>query len=405
MKMKLNYKSTISAGFVGYATQALTINFPPLLYVTFGAQFGLSLSAISVLIAVCFLVQLLVDLLATVFSSKMNVRVFITAAHILTATGIAGLGFLPFIMPPYAGLMIATVVSSIGSGLVEVLITPIVEACPTPPKKKSSYMSLLHSFYCWGQAVVILLSTVYFSTVGIEHWQVLSVLWAIIPISGALLFCIVPLYPLPKDEPDRNGKSYLGNRIFWVIAIMMLVSGAAEMTMAQWAAAFAEAGLGVSRELGNLLGPFVFAVLMGSARVFYAKFSTKISLKKFILFSALLCIASYLVAAFSPLPIVSLLACGICGLSVGVLWPGNISNAAGMIRGGGVSMFALLALFGDFGCMIGPSIAGSVADAFGGNIKLSFVISAIFPTILLVSIIYLIRYSKKQRKASQNGNQ
>lgn len=399
--MKLSYKSTISAGFVGYATQALTINFPPLLYITFGLRFGLSLTAISSLIAVCFLVQLVVDLLATVFSSKMNVRVFITAAHICTAIGISGLGFLPFIMPPYAGLMIATVISSIGSGLVEVLITPIVEACPTPPKKKSSYMSLLHSFYCWGQAVVILLSTVYFSTVGIEKWRILAALWAIIPICGAILFCIVPLYPLPKDQRDQNGKGFFGNKIFWVISLMMLVSGAAEMTMAQWAAAFAEAGLGVSRELGNMLGPFVFAVLMGSARVFYAKFSSKISLKRFILYSSVLCIVSYIVAAFSPLPIVSLLACGICGLSVGVLWPGNISNAAGMISNGGVSMFALLALFGDFGCMIGPSIAGSVADAFGGDISIAFALSTVFPAVLLISVIYLIRYSKKVKK---NGN-
>jgi MFS family permease len=402
--MKLSYKSTISAGFIGYATQSLTINFPPLLYVTFGAQFGLSLTQISSLIAVCFFVQLLVDLFAAKFSQKINVRVFVTAAHVLTAVGISGLGFLPFIMPPYSGLMLATALSSIGSGLVEVLITPIVESCPTPTKKKSSYMCLLHSFYCWGQAVVILLSTIYFSTVGIEHWHILALLWALIPITGAVLFCIVPLYPLPKDEPDKNGKSYLGNKIFWVIGIMMLVSGAAEMTMAQWASAFAEAGLGTSRELGNLLGPFVFALLMGLARVFYAKFSAKISLKKFILFSALLSIASYLTAAFSPLPIISLLACGICGLSVGVLWPGSISTAAGMIKNGGVSMFALLALLGDFGCMIGPSIAGNVADAFGGDIRLSFVIATIFPTILLFSIIYLINYSKKLRKADENGD-
>lgn len=399
--MKLNYKSTIAAGFVGYATQALTINFSPLLYITFGMQFGLSLTAISSLIAVCFLVQLVVDLLATVLCDKINVRVFITAAHILTAVGISGLGVFPFILPPYVGIMIATILSSIGSGLVEVLITPIVEACPTPPKKKSSYMSLLHSFYCWGQAVVILLSTIYFSTVGIEKWPILAIMWSIIPITGAIMFCMVPLYPLPKDERDKNGKGYFGNKIFWIIGIMMLVSGAAEMTMAQWASAFAESGLGVSRELGNLLGPFVFAILMGSARVFYAKFSTKISLKKFILFSSVLCIISYLVAAFSPFPVLSLLACGICGLSVGVLWPGNISNAAGMIPNGGVSMFALLALLGDLGCMVGPSIAGSVADAFGGNISMSFAISAIFPVILLVSIIYLIQYSKKAKK---NGN-
>ena len=269
--MKLSYKSTISAGFVGYATQALTINFPPLLYVAFGKQFDISTSAIASLIAVCFFVQLLVDLLAAKFSSRMNVRAFIIVAHVLTALGMIGLGFFPTIMPPLFGLMLATVLSSIGSGLVEVLITPIVEACPTPPKKKASYMSLLHSFYCWGQATVILFSTVYFFTVGREHWQILSALWSIIPISGAVLFSVVPLYPLPKDEPDKNGKSYLHNKIFWIICLMMLVSGAAEMTMAQWASAFAESGLKVSPEIGNLLGPFIFAVLMGSARVFYAK--------------------------------------------------------------------------------------------------------------------------------------
>ena len=399
--MKLDYRSTIAAGFVGYATQALTINFPPLLYVTFGLQFGLSLTAISSLIAVCFFVQLLVDLLAAAFSSKMHVRAFITAAHVLTAIGISGLGFLPFIMPPYLGLLIATVISSIGSGLVEVLITPIVESCPTPTKKKSAYMSLLHSFYCWGQAVVILFSTLYFSFVGIENWRLLALLWAIIPVSGAILFCMVPLFPLPKDERDNNGKSYFGNKIFWVICLMMLVSGAAEMTMAQWASAFAESGLGVSRELGNLLGPFVFAVLMGSARVLYARFSSKVSLKKLILLSSVLCIVTYLAAAFVPMPIISLIACGICGLSVGILWPGNISNAAGMIPNGGVSMFAILALLGDLGCMVGPSMAGSVADAFGGDISLSFAISTVFPVILLISVIYLINYSRKIKKANE----
>ncbi|MBQ7292486.1 MAG: MFS transporter [Clostridia bacterium] len=399
--MKLSYKSTISAGFVGYATQALTINFPPLLYVAFGKQFNISTSAIATLIAVCFLVQLLVDLLAAKFSDRMNVRVFIISAHVLTALGMVGLGFFPNIMPPIAGLMLATVLSSIGSGLVEVLITPIVESCPTPPKKKSSYMSLLHSFYCWGQATVILLSTVYFYVFGREHWQILSAIWAIIPISGAILFSLVPLYPLPKDEPDKKGKSYLHNRLFWIIGVMMLVSGAAEMTMAQWASAFAEAGLKVSPEIGNLLGPFIFALLMGSARVFYAKFSAKISLKKFILFSSILCIASYLTAAFSPFPIISLLACGICGLSVGVLWPGNISIAAGTVKGGGVSMFALLALLGDLGCMTGPSLAGTIAGLFNENIRISFAFSSLFPIILLISIIYLIYYTKKVNK---NGN-
>ncbi len=395
--MKLGYKSTISAGFVGYITQSITINFSPLLYITFGLQFGISLTQISALIGVCFAVQLLTDLIAAKYSNKFNVRASVVAAHLLAVVGIAGLGVFPFIMPSYLGLMIAVILSGIGSGLVEVLISPIVESCPTPTKKKSAYMSLLHSFYCWGQALVVLLSTIYFSVFGIENWRLLAALWAIPPFIGAIMFLIVPLYPLPADEPDKNGNSYLKNKIFWVIALMMLTSGAAEMTMGQWASSFAESGLQVNKALGDILGPCMFAIFMGTSRVLYAKFSHKISLKKLILASSILCIATYLLAAFSPLPLLSLIACGVCGLSVGVLWPGNLSNAAGLVEGGGVSMFAMLALAGDLGCMLGPSVAGSIANKFGGEIRAAFVFSVIFPVILVVATLYLINYSRKSK--------
>lgn len=396
--MKLDYKSTICAGFVGYITQSITINFSPLLYITFGLQFGISLTQISALIGVCFAVQLLTDLLAARFSDKLPVRASVVSAHLLAVIGIAGFGVFPFIMPSYLGLMVAVILSGIGSGLVEVLISPIVESCPTPVKKKSAYMSLLHSFYCWGQALVVLLSTVYFSVFGIENWRLLAALWAIPPFIGALMFTFVPLYPMHSESTDKNGKSYLKNKVFWIIALMMLTSGAAEMTMGQWASSFAESGLHIDKALGDILGPCTFAIFMGTSRVLYARFSHKVSLKKLILASSLLCIATYLLAAFSPIPLLSLIACGVCGLSVGVLWPGNLSNAAGLVDGGGVSMFATLALAGDLGCMLGPSIAGDIADRFGGEIRAAFVFSAIFPLTLLTATIYLISYNKKIKK-------
>lgn len=395
--MKSGYKSTIYASFVGYITQSITINFSPLLYITFGLQFGISLSEISALIGVCFAVQLLTDLITVKYSNKLPVRASVIAAHLLAVFGIAGLGIFPFIMPPYLGLMIAVILSGIGSGLVEVLISPIVESCPTPVKKKSAYMSLLHSFYCWGQALVVLLSTVYFSIFGIENWRLLAAIWAIPPFIGAVMFCFVPLYPLLVDASDNNGRGYLNNKIFWVIALMMITSGAAEMTMGQWASSFAESALKIDKALGDILGPCMFAIFMGTSRILYAKFSHKISLKKFILASSILCIATYLLAAFSPIPLLSLIACGVCGLSVGVLWPGNLSNAAGLIPSGGVSMFAALALAGDIGCMLGPSLAGSIANKFGGEIRAAFVFSVIFPIILVIATLYLINYSKKSK--------
>lgn len=396
----INYKPTILACFIGYIVQALTINFTPLLYVTFGTQYSLSIAQISSLIAVCFIVQLMADALAAKFSDRMNPRVTVVSANALAAVGIAGLGILPEILPPYLGLLLATILSGTGSGLVEVMVSPVVEACPT--KRKSAMMSLLHSFYCWGQALVVLLSNVFFMTAGIGDWSILAYLWALIPFGNAILFAIVPLPDTQTGKEDGARRAFVKNPIFWALIAVMLCAGASEMAMSQWASSFAESALGVNKTVGDIMGPFLFAVLMGFSRVFYAKFSTKISLSKFMIASGALCILTYLAAAFAPHPIVALIGCAICGLAVGIMWPGGLSTAAGMLHNGGVSMFAILALAGDLGCLAGPTIVGALSDLLGGDLRLSFVFALVFPLLLIVALLYLAA-QKKKIKQKHNG--
>lgn len=391
----VNYKPTILACFIGYIVQAITINFSPLLYVTFQNRYALSLSQISSLIAVCFAVQLATDAFAAKFSDKMNPRVTVVTANVLAAVGIAGLGFLPEILPPYAGLLLAIIISGAGSGLVEVMVSPIVEACPT--KHKAAMMSLLHSFYCWGQAAVALLSSLFFMTADIDNWQILAVLWALIPLGNAILFAFVPIV-VPETGKEGSKKiPFVKNPLFWVLIAVMLCAGASEMAMSQWASSFAESALGVSKTVGDIMGPFLFAVLMGSSRVFYAKFSARMSLSKFMIASGVLCILSYLIAALSPHPIFALIGCGLCGLAVGIMWPGGLSTAAGMLPRGGVSMFAILALAGDFGCLAGPTIVGTLSELFGGNLRLSFLIAILFPLLLILALVFLTAHKRRKR--------
>ena len=388
-----NYKPTILACFIGYTVQALTINFAPLLYITFQESYGMSIPQISSLIAVCFIVQLLTDAFAAKFSSKMNPRVTVVAANALAAVGIAGMGILPEILPPFPGLLIATMLSGTGSGLVEVMVSPIVEACPT--KRKAAMMSLLHSFYCWGQAAVVLFSNLFFLGIGIERWKLLALLWALIPLGNAILFAVVPLAPLVSDEAEAHRVPLFRSPIFVALIVVMLCAGASEMAMSQWASGFAESALGVDKAVGDIMGPFLFAVLMGCSRVFYAKFSKRIKLRKFMLASGVLCIASFLITALSPSPIVSLIGCAICGLSVGIMWPGGLSTAAGLLPGS-VSLFATLALAGDIGCLVGPTAVGSLSELFGGNFRLSFLCSTLFPLLLIVALLYINRLKQKE---------
>ncbi len=387
--MKDKYQNTMYACFVGYIVQAIVNNFVPLLFLTFESSYGIPLSQITMLITFNFGIQLLVDLLSAKFVDKIGYRVSIVMAHIFAALGLAGLVVLPDLLPnAFAGLLIAVVIYAIGGGLIEVLISPIMESCPSENKEKA--MSLLHSFYCWGHVGVVLLSTLFFWFFGIADWKILALLWVIIPVCNGILFCKVPIAPLIEEgETGMSLRELCKNRIFWILMLMMMCAGASEQAVSQWASTFAEQGLGVSKTIGDLAGPMSFAILMGSARAFYGKFGDRIDLDKFMQASSLLCIVSYLCISLSPSPLFSLIGCSLCGLSVGIMWPGTFSKASAALRNGGTAMFALLALAGDVGCSGGPTLVGFVTDLASDDLKKGILAGIIFPILLIVGIVSL----------------
>ena len=387
--MKDKYQNTMYACFVGYIVQAIVNNFVPLLFLTFESSYGIPLSQITMLITFHFGIQLLVDLLSAKFVDKIGYRVSIVMAHIFAALGLAGLVVLPDLLPnAFAGLLIAVVVYAIGGGLIEVLISPIMESCPSENKEKA--MSLLHSFYCWGHVGVVLLSTLFFWFFGIANWKILALLWVIIPVCNGILFCKVPIAPLIEEgETGMSLRELCKNRIFWILMLMMMCAGASEQAVSQWASTFAEQGLGVSKTIGDLAGPMSFAILMGSARAFYGKFGDRIDLDKFMQASSLLCIVSYLCISLSPSPLFSLIGCSLCGLSVGIMWPGTFSKASAALRNGGTAMFALLALAGDVGCSGGPTLVGFATGLASDDLKKGILAGIIFPILLIVGIVSL----------------
>lgn len=393
--MNHGYKRTMNACFVGYIVQAVINNFAPLLFLTFQSSYQIPLSEITVLITVNFGVQLIVDLLAAGFVDKIGYRVSIVLAHVCSAAGLILLAVLPDLLPnAFAGLLTAVIVYAVGGGLLEVLVSPIMEACPTDNKEKA--MSLLHSFYCWGHVGVVLLSTAFFWLFGISNWKILALIWAVIPVANALVFIKTPIGSLIQEgETGLKLRELFGKKVFWVMMLMMMCAGASEQAVSQWASTFAEQGLGVSKTIGDLAGPMAFAVMMGLSRAFYGKYGEKIDLDKFMLYSGILCILSYLCISLVPSPVVGLVGCSLCGLSVGIMWPGTFSKAAASVRGGGTAMFALLALAGDVGCSGGPTLAGMVSGAFGDNLRTGILAAVVFPVLLLAGL-YLSRRLKRK---------
>lgn len=395
--MTKSYKYTIYSCYVGYITQAIVNNLGPLLFLTFQQQFSISVERIGFLITMNFGIQLIVDLLAAKYVDRIGYRVCMVFAHFMAAAGLIGMGIFPFLFPtPYAGLMAAITLNGIGGGLLEVLVSPIVEAAPTGAKEKA--MSLLHSFYCFGHVGVVILSTLGFKLIGMENWRYLPMIWAVLPFLNAFVFMRVPIRVLVEEENRIPIKKLLSMRIFWLFFVLMLCAGASEQAMSQWASYFAESSLHVSKTVGDLLGPCSFALLMGVSRVFYGKCGERIKLEKFIFMSSVLCVASYLLAVFAPIPIVSLLGCALCGLAVGIMWPGTFSIAARECAQGGTAMFAFLALAGDAGCMSGPGLVGVVADHTSKwGLKGGLFAAIIFP--VCIAAIFLIRKEKKNAPA------
>lgn len=388
--IRKNYAHTIYACYIGYITQAVVNNFAPLLFLTFVKDFGLSLGKITMITTLNFSVQLCVDFLSAKVIDKVGYRRSIVTAHAFSAAGIVGMACLPQLLGnAYVGLLLSGTLYAIGGGIIEVLISPIIESCPT--EKKEAAMSLLHSFYCWGQASMILLSTAFFAAFGIANWRILAVLWALIPLFNTVYFCFVPIYPVVAEHEKLSLKGLLGQKVLWLLLVIMVCAGASEQAMAQWASAFAESALKVSKSVGDMAGPCAFALLMGSSRLLYAKYSDKIALQKFMKWSAVLCIGCYLLAVFSRSALMGLLGCALCGFSVGIFWPGTFSVAAERLPGGGTAMYAFMALAGDVGCASGSTVVGLVADHFGGDLKAGLLLAMIFPIVILIGISMLRR--------------
>ena len=395
--MKFNYKTTMYACFTGYIVQAIVNSFVPLLFVTFQKSYNIPLSKITLLITVNFVIQLIIDMLSAGFIDRIGYRVSVIIAHICAVMGLGMLTFLPEIFEDhFIGIIISVVIYAIGGGLIEVLISPIIEACPTD--NKESTMSLLHSFYCWGCTGVVLVSTIFFKIFGIENWKILTLILLIIPVVNIILFAKVPIYSLHEEgECGFTMRELFREKIFWILMLMMLCAGASEQAVSQWASTFAEQGLGVSKALGDLIGPMLFSVLMGISRLIYGRYGERMDLDRFMRYSTILCIISYMCISLIRVPIIELIACGICGFSVGIMWPGTFSKASASIRRGGTVMFAMLALAGDLGCSGGPTLVGMVSSALDNNLRIGILSGIIFPIILILTLIIIKKVSVNNR--------
>lgn len=392
--MKQNYQLTMTACFAGYVVQAIVNNFAPLLFLTFQRSFGIPLEQITMLVTINFGIQLLVDLLSAAFVDRIGYKKTVILAQIFAAAGLVLLALLPGIMSPFPGILTAVMIYAVGGGLCEVVLSPIVEACPTDNKEKA--MSLLHSFYCWGHVGVVLLSTAFFAAFGIENWRILAAAWAVIPAVNALLFVKAPVPSLIQEgETGMSFRELFTSRIFWVLMLLMAAAGASEQGVSQWASTFAEQGLGVSKTMGDLAGPMFFAVMMGLSRLFYGKYGDRIRLDRFMIGSSVLCAASYLCVALAPVPVLGLVGCGFCGLSVGIMWPGGFSKGAAALPRGGTAMFALFALAGDLGCAGGPTAVGMVSGALGGNLKLGILSGVVFPLLVIAGVLLCAGLTRK----------
>jgi len=388
--MQKNYRKTLTACYLAFITQAICANFAPLLFLRFHTNYGISLGQIALIPTAFFLTQLLVDVFCAKFVDAIGYRRSIVISEIASGLGLAGLAVIPDLFrDPFIGVLICVVIYAIGSGLIEVLASPIVEACPF--EHKDAVMSLLHSFYCWGSVGVILLSTVFFSVFGIEHWKILACIWALIPLYNIWNFATCPIERLTEEGKGMTIRTLFKTPLFWLAIILMVCAGASELSMAQWASAFTEAALGFSKTVGDLVGPCLFAVTMGISRVVYGKYGAKMNLMRFMIASGILCLCCYLLASLCANPVLGLIGCIFCGFSVGIMWPGTISITSPRIPRGGTALFALLAMAGDLGGAFGPSLVGAVTQQAGDNLRSGILVGSVFPLILIISLFLMNR--------------
>lgn len=390
---KLNYKHTIIGCFIAYMVQAVVCNFAPLLFVGWSHEFNISMTQLTAIVTVTFFTQIVVDLISAEYAEKIGYKKCLVLAHLLSGAGFFLLGVLPYVMDKsFLAILIPVIIYSAGSGLLEVLVSPVVESCPT--ENKAGAMSLLHSFYCWGTVGVIGLSTLYFAVFSRDNWRYLSFVWAVFALLNGIFLAFVPVTKLKGDQNKEervHTKELFKNKIFIVAVILMICAGASELAMSQWASAFAETGLNVSKTIGDLAGPMAFAVLMGLGRILFSAISKKVKIEDYLVISAVGCIASYMLACLTPSPVISLAGCALCGLAVSAMWPATISLTTKVIPNATMAMFAFLAVAGDIGCTSGPTVIGFITDAFGGDLKKGLIFSVIFPAIIIFSLLSLKR--------------
>lgn len=395
LEQNKNYNKTKIACYLGFVTQAITANFAPLLFLTFKDTYRVSLEQIALIPFTFYLTQLVVDMVAGKYADRIGYRTCVAVSQVISALGLVLMVILPELLPtPFIGVLLSVVLYAIGSGLIEVLVSPIVEACPF--KNKDGMMSLLHSFYCWGAVAVILGSTLFFALFGVENWKLLALLWAAIPLANTFNFLTCPIERLPENQEGNTTRKLLRLPLFWLLILLMVCAGASEASMAQWTSAFTESAMGVTKAIGDLAGPCMFAAFMGLSRLLYGKMSSRLNLLKTMLFSGILCSVCYFVASLSPLAVIGLAGCALCGLAVGIMWPGSLSISAQQCPLGGTALFAFLALAGDLGATLSPTMVGYVSELAGGNLKTGLLVASAFP-ILLVICILLIKNAGQAR--------
>lgn len=395
-----DYSKTKRACYLGFVTQAIVANFAPLLFIAFHREFDIPIASLALIPAVFYAVQLITDFLCAKFKN-IDYRKNIIISEITSALGLTGLAFIPALFPnPLIGVLICVCIYAVGSGLIEVLCSPIIEACPFP--NKEGMMSLLHSFYCWGAVGVIIGSTLFFTLFGLENWRLLACLWALIPLYNIINFATCPIEPIVQDSEGMSMKQLLTNRMFWLFLLLMIATGASESSMAQWTSAFAEASLGVDKSIGDLAGPCGFAFCMGLGRLWYGKKGQKMDLSAYMTAAGILCFAAYLTASLSTVPIVAFVGCMICGIAVSIMWPGSISLTSAQIPGGGTALFALLALAGDVGGTLGPSLVGLGTQSSENDIQSGLLAASAFPILLVISLLCIRRKKAKTKDCSSS---
>ena len=391
--MEKNYKKTLLACYLGFITQAIVANFTPLLFLKFHSEYGIPIGKIALISTTFYFTQLIVDVICAKYVDRIGYRRAVVVSEAASVVGLVGLAFLPDLLPsPFAGIIISVIIYAIGSGLIEVLVSPIVEACPFDHKE--AVMSFLHSFYCWGTVAVILLSTVFFNIFGISNWRWMACIWAIVPLYNIYNFMSCPIEYLVEDGQGMTVRELLKSPLFWTGILLMICAGASEIAMAQWASAFTESALGIEKRIGDLVGPCLFAVMQGISRVIYGKRGSRIELTKYMIGSGALCLICYLLASLSHNPILSLAGCILCGFSVGIMWPGTISIMSKKMPLGGTAMFALLAMAGDIGGSIGPAAIGFVTQTANDNMQVGMITATIFPALLILALIIIKKQSK-----------